>query len=75
MTKLKSEDFTALAVIDPQAHPSEEVHAILGLFDGEISIREKETSKGLEKYLRVKKMSNQEYLKDEIVLQRAPSSR
>jgi KaiC/GvpD/RAD55 family RecA-like ATPase len=70
MTKLKSEDFTTLAIIDPQAHPSEELHAILGLFDGEINIREKETEKGLERYLRVKKMSNQKYLEDEVLLKK-----
>jgi tetratricopeptide (TPR) repeat protein len=68
MTKLKSEGFTTLAVIDPQVHPTEEFHAIVGLFDGEISIYEKETEKGLEKFLKIKKMSNQEYLKDELLL-------
>jgi KaiC/GvpD/RAD55 family RecA-like ATPase len=48
-------------------HPSEELYAILGLFDGEINICEKETEKGLERYLRVKKMSNQKYLEDELL--------
>jgi tetratricopeptide (TPR) repeat protein len=68
MTKLKSEEFTTLAVMNPQMHPSEEFQAILDLFEGEISIFEKETEKGLERYLRIKKMSNQQYLKDEIVM-------
>jgi tetratricopeptide (TPR) repeat protein/KaiC/GvpD/RAD55 family RecA-like ATPase len=70
MTKLKSEDFTTLAVIDPQMHPLEELHAILGLFEGEISIFEKETEKGPGKYLRVKKMGNSRYLEDELLLKK-----
>jgi tetratricopeptide (TPR) repeat protein len=70
MTKLKSEGFTALAVMDPQVHPSEELHAIVGLFDGEIDICEKETERGLERYLRVRKMSGQKYLEDEVPLKK-----
>jgi len=70
MTKLKSEDFTTLAVIDPKMHPSEELHAILGLFEGEINIYEKETDKGLEKFLKIKRMSNQKYLENELPLRR-----
>jgi KaiC/GvpD/RAD55 family RecA-like ATPase len=70
MTKLKSEDFTTLAVIDPKMHASEELHAILGLFDGEISIYEKETDKASGKYLKIKKMSNQKYLEDELPLRK-----
>ena len=68
MTKLKSEDFTTLAVVDPKMHPSEELYAILGLFEGEINIYEKETEKGSEKFLKIKKMANQRYLKDELLL-------
>jgi KaiC/GvpD/RAD55 family RecA-like ATPase len=66
--ELQSEGFTTLALIEPQVHPSEELHAILGLFEGEISLYEKETEKGMERFLRIKKMSNQQYLKDEILL-------
>jgi KaiC/GvpD/RAD55 family RecA-like ATPase len=68
--ELQSEGFTTLAIIDPQVHPSEELHAVLGLFDGEIYIREEETEKGLERFLRVKKMSNQKYLEDELLLKK-----
>jgi KaiC/GvpD/RAD55 family RecA-like ATPase len=64
MTKLKSEDFTTLAVVDPKMHPPEELHAILGLFDGEINIYEK----GAEQFLKVKRMSNQKYLANETAL-------
>jgi tetratricopeptide (TPR) repeat protein len=70
MTELKSTGFVTLAVIDPRMHPSEELYAILGLFDGEISIYEKETEKGLGKYLKIKKMSNQRYLENELLLKK-----
>jgi hypothetical protein len=40
-TELTSTGFTILAIVDPQMHPPEELHAILGLFDGEINIYEK----------------------------------
>jgi KaiC/GvpD/RAD55 family RecA-like ATPase len=68
LTKLKSENFTTLAAMDPRMHPPEELYAILGLFDGEINIYEKETEKGLGKYLKIKKMTNQKYLEDELLL-------
>jgi KaiC/GvpD/RAD55 family RecA-like ATPase len=68
--ELKSTGFTTLAVIDPQIHSPEELHAILGLFEGEINIYEKETEKGLGKYLKIKKMSNQKYLEDELLLKK-----
>jgi KaiC/GvpD/RAD55 family RecA-like ATPase len=75
-TELKSMGFTTLAVIDPKMHPSEELHAILGLFDGEISIYEKATPKGLKRFLKIKKMSNQKYLEDELLLTKeAPQKR
>ncbi|MGD0405585.1 MAG: ATPase domain-containing protein [Candidatus Bathyarchaeia archaeon] len=67
---LKSKGFTTLAVINPEMHPPEEVQAILGLFDGEIRISEKETEKGLEKVLRIRKLYNQRYLENEIALTR-----
>lgn len=65
-TELTSNGFTVLAVVDPEMHPSEELHAILGLFDGEISIYEK----GAEHLLRIKRMSNQKYLEDELPLRK-----
>jgi tetratricopeptide (TPR) repeat protein len=70
MTKLKSEGFTTLAVMDPEMHSSQDARAILDLFDGEINIHEKETDKGLEKLLKIKKMSNQKYLEDELPLKK-----
>jgi TolB-like protein/Tfp pilus assembly protein PilF len=68
LAELKSTGFTALAVLDPQMHPSEELHAILELFDGDINIYEKETDEGFRKYLKIKKMGNSKYLEDELPL-------
>jgi len=65
-TELTSTGFTVLAAVDPQMHPSEELHAILGLFDGEINIYQK----GAEWFLKIKRMSDQEYLEDELLLTR-----
>lgn len=69
ITELKSTGFTTLAVIDPQIHSSEELHAILGLFDGEINIEDKKTDKGSEKLLKINKMINQEHSEKELRLE------
>lgn len=66
--ELKSRGFTTLAVMNPHMHLPQEVHAILGLFDGEINIYEKETEKGSEKFLKIRKMYNQRYLESRIPL-------
>ena len=68
--ELRSKGFTTLAVINPQMHSSEQVHALLGLFEGEISIYEKETPKGPGKFLKVKKMLAQRYFDEELPLNR-----
>jgi hypothetical protein len=65
LAQLRLAGFTTLAVINSQMHPSEQLHAVLSLFDGEVNIREAETDKGVARFLRVKKMSGQKYLKDE----------
>jgi KaiC/GvpD/RAD55 family RecA-like ATPase len=65
---LKSKGFTIMAIIDPQMHPPEETQSVVGLFEGEISIYEKDTPKGAKKFLKIKRMSNQKYLKDEAPL-------
>ena len=69
-TELKSMGFTTLAVVDPRMHPPEELYAILGLFEGEVDIRERETEKGTARFLKIKRMSNQEYLEDELLLKK-----
>jgi KaiC/GvpD/RAD55 family RecA-like ATPase len=63
--ELRSKGFTTLAVMNPQMLPPEEVQAILELFEGEISIHEKE---GLRKTVRIQKMYNQKYLDCELPL-------
>lgn len=66
---LKSRGFTTLAVIDSEIHPKQEIRAIVGIFEGEVSIYQKETEKGSEKFLRIKKMHNQKYLKSDLLLE------
>jgi tetratricopeptide (TPR) repeat protein/KaiC/GvpD/RAD55 family RecA-like ATPase len=68
--KLKSKGFTTLAVIDPRIHSPQEFHAIVNLFEGEINIYEKETKKGLQKFLKIMKMYNQKYLDRELPLKK-----
>jgi KaiC/GvpD/RAD55 family RecA-like ATPase len=67
---LRSKGFTTLAVVNPHMQPQEEVQAILGLFEGEIKISEKETEKGIGKILRIRKLYNQRYLENELTLTR-----
>jgi len=68
--ELKSREFTTLAVMNPHMHSPQEVHAMLGLFEGEINIYERETEKGFEKFLKIRKMYNQRYLESKLPLRR-----
>ncbi|MGA9387217.1 MAG: tetratricopeptide repeat protein [Candidatus Bathyarchaeia archaeon] len=68
MTELKSLGFTTLATINPQMHPPQEFQAILDLFEGEINMYEKETEKGSQVFLKIKRMSNYKYLDNELPL-------
>jgi len=63
--ELRSKGFTTLAVMNPGMHPPQEVRAILGLFEGEISIYKK----GLKNFLKIKKMHKRKYSKSELPLQ------
>ena len=67
---LRSKGFTTLAVMNPLMHPPDQVHAILGLFDGEINIYEIETKTGSEKFLRIKKMYNKIYVERALSLKK-----
>ncbi len=67
--RLKSKGFTTLAVMDPGMHSPQEVRGVLDLFEGEINIYEKQTARGFEKLLRIRKMINQEYSKNELHFQ------
>jgi len=71
--KLKSKGFTTLAVMDPEMHASQEVRAILDLFDGEISIYKKATEKG--RFLKIEKMTDQKYLESELHLRKGKLQR
>jgi len=70
LPELKSKNFTTLMVMNPQMHSPEEVQAILGLFEGEMNIYEREDERGMRKYLRIKKMYNQRYLENEMLLRK-----
>jgi tetratricopeptide (TPR) repeat protein/KaiC/GvpD/RAD55 family RecA-like ATPase len=71
LTDLKAKAFTTLAVINAQMHPPDEVQAILGLFEGEIGLYEKESEVGLGKFLKIRRMHNQRYSTTELPLRRA----
>jgi hypothetical protein len=49
-------------------HPSEEAHAILSLFDGEIGIEEKEIAGGTRRILKIKRLIGKKYLEDQFEL-------
>jgi predicted ATPase/KaiC/GvpD/RAD55 family RecA-like ATPase len=68
LMQLRSAGFTTLAVINPQMHIPEELYAILSLFEGEVNIREVETDKGITRFLKIKRLSNQKYVKEEKAL-------
>jgi KaiC/GvpD/RAD55 family RecA-like ATPase len=68
LPNLKSQGFTILATINPGMHLQEEVQAMLGLFQGEINIFEKESATGLQIILRVSKLLNQKHSEKEIIL-------
>ena len=75
LPELKSRGFTTLAVMNPRMHSPEEVQAIVGLFEGEISLYEKESSEGPEKFLRIKKMLNHRYVEHEMPFGREESQK
>jgi KaiC/GvpD/RAD55 family RecA-like ATPase/tetratricopeptide (TPR) repeat protein len=70
LADLRLRGFTTLVAINPKMHPPEEFQAILGLFEGEINISEKETAKGIQQVLRIRKMYNQKFLENELALKR-----
>jgi hypothetical protein len=70
LADLRARGFTTLVTVNPKMHPPEEFQAILSLFEGEINISEKETTKGLRQILRIRKLYNQKYLEKELTLTR-----
>jgi hypothetical protein len=63
-----SKGFTILAVLDPEMHPPDQAKAIINLFDGEISLAQTEDPLECRKSLRIKKLRNQDYIKNPICL-------
>ena len=68
--ELRLNGFTTLAIVDPGMHTQQEVRAIKDLFEGEMSITERKTKKGFERYLMIRKMHAQRYLEDELLLKK-----
>ena len=54
--RAKARGFTIVGVLNPRMHPSRDVEALVELFDGHISIEERESDGGLKRLARVRKM-------------------
>ena len=68
ITDFGAKGFTILAVINPLMHDSKDLNAVLDLFDGEISITQTEDPLECKKSILVKKLRNQDYIKNSICL-------
>jgi KaiC/GvpD/RAD55 family RecA-like ATPase len=68
ITDLGSRGFTMLAILDPGMHTNQETNSVLNLFDGEIEITQIEDPLECKTSLRVKKLRNQDYIKNPICL-------
>jgi len=67
-TDLVSRGFAVLAVMNPAMHPSDQATGVMDLFDGEINLFQTEDSYKCKKSLRIKKLRNQDYIKNPICL-------
>jgi KaiC/GvpD/RAD55 family RecA-like ATPase len=68
ITNFGAKGFTMLAVMNPAMHPSDQATAVIDLFDGEINIIESSDPLDCRKSILVKKLRNQDYLKNPICL-------
>ena len=68
ITDLGAKGFTTLAVLDTEIHAPEQSKAVLHLFDGEISIIQSDDPLDCKKSILVKKLRNQDYIKNPICL-------
>ena len=68
ITNYGAKGFVILAVMDPEMHPSDQSKAVLNLFDGEISIIQSDDKLDCKKSILVKKLRNQDYIKNPICL-------
>jgi TolB-like protein/cytochrome c-type biogenesis protein CcmH/NrfG len=69
LERLRSKGITTLAVLNPYMHSSEDVQAVVDLFDGNVEIFEKESEGGTRKYLRIKWMHGIETTEKEFPLE------
>ena len=65
---LNSKGFTMLFVMDPTMHPPDQAKAVINLFDGEINITQSTDPLDCKKSILVKKLRNQDYIKNPICL-------
>ncbi|MEM2982185.1 MAG: DNRLRE domain-containing protein [Candidatus Bathyarchaeia archaeon] len=62
VSRMKSRSLTTIATINSKMHPKEELEALLDIFDGQIEIWEKETERGFQRFMRIKRMYNVNYV-------------
>jgi KaiC/GvpD/RAD55 family RecA-like ATPase len=67
-TDLVSKGFTVLAVMNPSMHPIDQATGVMDLFDGEINITQSDDTQECKKSLIIKKLRNQDYIKNSICL-------
>jgi KaiC/GvpD/RAD55 family RecA-like ATPase len=68
ITNYGAKGFTILAIMDPSMHPSDQANAVINLFDGEINITQSDDPLDCKKSILVKKLRNQDYIKNPICL-------
>jgi len=68
ITNLGTKGFVMLAVMDPKEHPLDIATTIINLFDGEINIIQSDDRLECKKSILVKKLRNQDYIKNPICL-------
>ncbi len=73
LSELRSKGFTTMTVVDSKMHSPEELQAILSVFDGEIWVSEKETAEGDKLTMKIKKLYDQKYLNEEIIIKKEES--
>jgi KaiC/GvpD/RAD55 family RecA-like ATPase len=67
-TDLVSKGFTVLAVMNPSMHPPDQATGVIDLFDGEINITQSDDPQQCKKSLIIKKLRNQDYIKNSTCL-------
>ncbi len=68
LTELRSKGFIILAVMDPEMHSTQEVRAVLDLFDGEINIYDEKQNSHVRTFVKIMRLRDQEYSKSELPL-------